>query len=52
MVAVVLGHFLLGEKWSFFLVAGALVTLLGVYLVNRGFQRYMRQQEEPQTDQA
>ncbi|HMP93848.1 MAG TPA: EamA family transporter, partial [Phnomibacter sp.] len=33
IVAVVLGHFMLGEAWSLFLLAGALVTLLGVYLV-------------------
>jgi drug/metabolite transporter (DMT)-like permease len=39
MVAVVLGHFILNESWSLFLLAGALVTLVGVYLVNLGFRR-------------
>jgi drug/metabolite transporter (DMT)-like permease len=39
IVAVLLGHFLLGEGWSVYLAAGAAVTLLGVYLVKRGFQR-------------
>jgi drug/metabolite transporter (DMT)-like permease len=39
MVAVVLGHFILGESWSLFLLIGALVTVLGVYLVNTGFKR-------------
>lgn len=38
MVAVVLGHFVLQEAWSFYLLAGALVTLIGVYLVNSGFR--------------
>lgn len=41
IVAVLLGHLLLGEKWSVYLAAGALVTLVGVYLVNRGFKKVM-----------
>ncbi|MCU0335984.1 MAG: EamA family transporter, partial [Chitinophagaceae bacterium] len=39
MVAVVLGHFVLGEAWSLFLAVGAVVTIIGVYLVNAGFRR-------------
>jgi drug/metabolite transporter (DMT)-like permease len=39
MVAVVLGHYVLGEEWSLFLLVGALVTIAGVYLVNAGFRR-------------
>lgn len=38
IVAVLLGHFLLGEAWSVYLAGGAIITLLGVYLVKRGFQ--------------
>lgn len=39
MVAVVLGHFVLGEEWSLFLAVGAVVTIIGVYMVNAGFRR-------------
>jgi drug/metabolite transporter (DMT)-like permease len=39
MVAVVLGHFILGESWSLFLLIGALVTVAGVYMVNSGFRK-------------
>lgn len=39
IVAVVLGHYILAEAWSMFLLIGALVTVLGVYLVNSGFKR-------------
>ena len=46
LVAVVLGHFLLGEKWSLFLLVGALVTLAGVYMVNAGFRRYLKENQE------
>lgn len=45
IVAVVLGHFILGEKWSIWLLGGALVTLAGVYLVNSGFRKYMKELE-------
>lgn len=41
IVAVVLGHFILKEAWSLWLLFGSLVTLLGVYLVNRGFKKYV-----------
>lgn len=46
VVAVVLGHFVLGESWSLSLLFGAVVTLAGVYLVNSGFRKYMREMEK------
>lgn len=39
MVAVVLGHFLLGEPWSLLLALGAVVTIIGVFLVNTGYKK-------------
>lgn len=39
VVAVMLGHFILKETWSVSLLAGAVVTLAGVYLVNAGFRK-------------
>jgi drug/metabolite transporter (DMT)-like permease len=39
MVAVVAGHLVLGEPWSFQLLIGGLITLLGVYLVKRGYNK-------------
>ena len=47
IVAVLLGHFLLGEGWSVYLVAGALITLLGVYLVKRGYKKALIDNAEP-----
>jgi drug/metabolite transporter (DMT)-like permease len=46
VVAVVLGHFILGESWSLSLLAGALVTLAGVYMVNSGFNKYIKEIKE------
>lgn len=46
VVAVLLGHFVLGESWSVSLLLGAIVTLVGVYLVNMGFSKYMKDLEE------
>ncbi|MES2777136.1 MAG: EamA family transporter [Bacteroidota bacterium] len=45
IVAVILGHFILGEELSISLGLGALVTLAGVYLVNRSFKKIMKEQE-------
>ncbi len=45
MVAVIAGHFILGEKWSLFLLAGAVVTLAGVFLVNLGYRREVSEAE-------
>ncbi|MCU0404411.1 MAG: EamA family transporter [Chitinophagaceae bacterium] len=39
MVAVVAGHLILNEPWSFTLLVGALVTVAGVFLVNRAYRR-------------
>jgi drug/metabolite transporter (DMT)-like permease len=39
IVAVLLGSILFDEKLSVFVALGGLVTLLGVYLVNRGLQK-------------
>ena len=47
VVAVALGHFILGESWSLSLFMGAVVTLTGVYLVNSGFKKFMRESEMP-----
>ena len=38
MVAVLLGALLFGENLTIFIVVGGLVTLLGVYLVNKAFK--------------
>lgn len=38
MVAVLLGALLFGESLTIFIVVGGLVTLLGVYLVNKAFK--------------
>ncbi len=39
IVAVVLGHFVLGEKWSLFLLVGALITVMGVFVVNTAYKK-------------
>lgn len=39
IIAVLLGWVILGEKVNLFLLAGGAITLLGVYLVNRGFRK-------------
>lgn len=39
IIAVLLGWWLLDEHVSVFLLAGGVVTLFGVYLVNRGFRK-------------
>jgi drug/metabolite transporter (DMT)-like permease len=41
MVAVVAGHFILNEPWSLVLLIGAMVTILGVFLVNFGYRKIM-----------
>jgi drug/metabolite transporter (DMT)-like permease len=48
VVAVLLGHFVLGESWSISLLFGAFVTLIGVYLVNKGFGKTLREAESPE----
>jgi drug/metabolite transporter (DMT)-like permease len=39
MVAVVAGHLILNEPWSFMLLVGALVTVAGVFLVNYAYRK-------------
>jgi len=41
MVAVVAGHFILNEPWSLVLLIGAMVTILGVFLVNYAYRKSM-----------
>jgi drug/metabolite transporter (DMT)-like permease len=41
MVAVVAGHFILNEPWSLVLLIGAMVTILGVFLVNFAYRKSM-----------
>jgi drug/metabolite transporter (DMT)-like permease len=50
MVAVAIGHLLLGEPWSLYLAVGAVVTLAGVYLVNLGFRRYLQESQNDKGD--
>lgn len=38
MVAVVIGHYLLHEPWSWLLLVGGCITLQGVYLVNAAYK--------------
>ncbi|MEO7309441.1 MAG: EamA family transporter [Chitinophagaceae bacterium] len=44
MVAVLLGHFILKEELNITLGIGALVTIVGVFLVNRSFKKMMKEQ--------
>jgi drug/metabolite transporter (DMT)-like permease len=46
MVAVLLGWLLLNEKLTLFIAAGGLVTILGVYLVNKAFKAISSKQPE------
>jgi drug/metabolite transporter (DMT)-like permease len=38
IVAVLLGWLIFGEKVTLYIIIGGLVTLLGVYLVNKAFK--------------
>ncbi len=49
MVAVIIGSFYFGEKLSVFITIGGLVTLLGVWLVNRAFKAVVPA-EQPETE--
>jgi len=46
IVAVLLGHLILKEELSITLGIGALVTLAGVYLVNRSFKKLIKEQHD------
>lgn len=48
MVAVILGSIIFDEKVSIYLAIGGLVTLLGVYLVNRAYK--ITTVEQPETE--
>jgi drug/metabolite transporter (DMT)-like permease len=39
LVAIIIGDFMMNEGLTAYLVIGTIVTLLGVYLVNRGFKK-------------
>ena len=49
MVAVLLGWIIFHEKLSIYIVIGGLVTLLGVYLVNKAFKT-MPPPEQPEAE--
>ena len=49
MVAVLLGWLIFGEKLSIFITMGGIVTLLGVYLVNKAFKS-MPPPEQPESE--
>lgn len=42
IVAIILGDLIMHEKLTFFVVVGTLITIVGVYLVNRSFRRKIR----------
>lgn len=46
MVAVILGALLFNEKITFFIIAGGIVTLFGVYLVNKAYRITCPEQPE------
>lgn len=39
LVAIIIGDLIMNEGLTFYLIIGTMVTLLGVYLVNRGFKK-------------
>jgi drug/metabolite transporter (DMT)-like permease len=45
IVAVVLGSVFLQEKISMYIIAGMILTLVGVYLVNKGYQQNVKKNE-------
>jgi drug/metabolite transporter (DMT)-like permease len=50
MVAVLCGWIIFHEKISIFITIGGLVTLLGVYLVNKAFRSSVPPVEQPETE--
>jgi drug/metabolite transporter (DMT)-like permease len=42
IVAIILGDLIMHEELTFFVVLGTLITIVGVYLVNRSFRRMIR----------
>jgi drug/metabolite transporter (DMT)-like permease len=45
LVALILGHYMHKEDFTWYIVLGSLITLLGVYLVNRGFEKQKFEEE-------
>jgi drug/metabolite transporter (DMT)-like permease len=39
LIALVLGYYMNKEGFTWYIILGSLITLLGVYLVNRGFEK-------------
>ena len=48
MVAVILGSMIFDEKLTIYLAIGGLVTLLGVFLVNKAYK--ITSTEQPETE--
>ena len=42
IVAIILGDLIMHERLTFFVVAGTLITIVGVYLVNQSFRRKIK----------
>lgn len=42
IVAILLGWFVLGEKLTFKIVVAMFITILGIYIVNKGYQLRMK----------
>jgi len=50
VVAVLCGALIFGEKITLFITLGGVVTLLGVYLVNKAFKATVPPPEQPETE--
>lgn len=50
MVAVLCGWIIFHEKISIFITVGGMVTLLGIYLVNKAFRAAVPPAEQPETE--
>jgi drug/metabolite transporter (DMT)-like permease len=50
IVAVICGWIVFGEKVTIYITIGGLVTLLGVYLVNKAFSTAVPPAEQPETE--
>ena len=50
MVAVLCGWIIFHEKISIYITVGGLVTLVGVYLVNKAFRSSVPPMEQPETE--
>jgi drug/metabolite transporter (DMT)-like permease len=50
MVAVLCGWIIFHEKISIFITVGGIVTLLGIYLVNKAFRTAVPPAEQPETE--